>query len=174
MPKENIERAIKKGTGELEGEQVLELFYEGLGPFNSQFIIKCLTDNKNRSASSVRHTFTKIGGSLTPVMWNFDKKGVIKIGKMNISDIELDLIDSGAEDIINEEDNIVIYTDIANLNNVKDLLEKKKVEVESGEIEYVPKDTIKLDDSQMETINRFIESLEDNEDVTDFYSNVDF
>ena len=79
MPKDNIEKAIKRGTGELEGGQIEELYYEGFGPANTQFIVKSLTDNKNRSAANIRHTFTKYGGSLGAVMWNFEQKGVVRI-----------------------------------------------------------------------------------------------
>ena len=102
MPKDNIERAIKRGTGELGGGQIEELTYEGFGPANSQFIIKCLTNNKNRSAANIRHLFTKYGGSLGSVMWNFEKKGVIRINSeelklknIKLDDFEFEIIDAG-------------------------------------------------------------------------------
>ena len=79
MPKENIERAIKRGTGELGGAEIVECIYEGVGPANSQFVVKVLSDNRNRTAAEIRHAFTKYGGSLSGVMWNFEQKGVIRI-----------------------------------------------------------------------------------------------
>ena len=106
MPKDNIERAIKKGTGELGGDQIEELYYEAIGPGNSQFVIKCVTDNKNRSAGNVRHIFSKNGGAFGNVLWNFEQKGVIMIEnseldarKINFDDLELELIDAGVDDI---------------------------------------------------------------------------
>src|SRR5680860_171666 len=111
MPKDNIERAIKKGTGEIEGGQIEELVYEGIGPVHSQFVLKILTDNKNRSASEIRHLFSQCGGSFGAVLWNFSQKGVIRISTENIKDtlwdeLELELIDAGADDIIKEEEGI--------------------------------------------------------------------
>jgi len=179
MPKDNIERAIKRGTGELGGGQIEELTYEGFGPANSQFIIKCLTDNKNRSAANVRHIFTKYGGSLGAVVWNFEKKGVIrimndelKIKNINFDDLELELIDSGAQDIKREEEGIIIYTKIEDLIKVKKFLDDKKIETESADIEYITKDEIKLNNEDNEKVEKFIEELEDYEDVSDYYNNV--
>lgn len=174
MPKDNIERAIKKGTGELGGEQIIELYYEGIGPYNSQFVVKCITDNKNRSASSVRHIFTKADGSLSPVMWNFDRKGVINVEADNLDDLELELIDAGAEDIFKDDEGLTIHTDISNLHNVKDVLEKKGIIIKSADLEYVPKETQKLDESKRDGFNKFIDTLDDCEDVSDFYTNIDF
>src|SRR5574344_896249 len=103
MPKDNVERAIKKGTGELGGAQVEELYYEGLGPVGLQVIVKSVTDNKNRSASTIRHIFTKTGGAFGSVMWNFSQQGVFMISKeeldvkkINFDELELELIDGGA------------------------------------------------------------------------------
>lgn len=179
MPKDNIERAIKRGTGELGGGQIEELTYEGFGPANSQFIIKCLTDNKNRSAANVRHIFTKYGGSLGAVVWNFEKKGVIrimndelKIKNINFDDLELELIDSGVQDIKREEEGIIIYTKIEDLIKVKKFLDDKKIETESADIEYITKDEIKLNNEDNEKVEKFIEELEDYEDVSDYYNNV--
>ena len=175
MPKDNIERAIKRGTGELAGEQIEELYYEGIGPANTQFIIKSLTDNKNRSASNIRHIFSKYGGSLSTVMWNFEKKGVIRISDLGfrISDLELELIDAGADDILEEEEGITIFTKVEDLQKVKNFLDEKNIKTESAEIEYVPKEEIKLEsENDKEKVEKFIEELEDCEDVSDYYINV--
>ncbi len=174
MPKDNIEKAIKRGTGELEGGQIEELYYEGIGPANSQFIVKVLTDNKNRSAAEIRHLFTKHGGSLGSVMWNFDKKGIIRISdlELKISDLELELIESGAQDILEEEEGITIITKIPDLQNVNKFLEDKKVKSESAEIEYIAKEESQVDEENKEKLEKFIDALEENEDVSDYYTNI--
>lgn len=174
VPKENIERSIKRGTGELGGGQIEELYYEGFGPAKSQFIIKSLTDNKNRSAAGIRHIFTKYGGSLGTVMWNFNQKGVIRIAglQLPIDKLELELIDAGAQDILKEEEDITIYTNVKDLQNVKKFLDSKNINTESAEIEYVAKEGVKVMDENKEKIEKFIEALEDNEDVADYYTNV--
>ncbi len=176
MPKDNIERAIKRGTGELEGGQIEELIYEGIGPANSQFIVKVLTDNKNRSASSVRHIFTKYGGALSSVMWNFSQRGVIRISSDEFQttneDIELELIDAGADDILKEEEGITIYTEIEDLQKVKKYLEDKNIKTESAEIEYIANDEIELSEEDKEKVQKVIDEFEENEDVADYYTNV--
>jgi len=174
MPKDNIERAIKRGTGELAGEQIEELYYEGFGPAKSQFIVKSLTDNKNRSVASIRHLFTKYGGSLGSVMWNFEKQGVIRIADCQspIADLELDLIDAGADDIKKEDEGVIIYTNIKDLVKVKKFLEEKNINTESAEIEYIAKEEQEVSDENKEKIEKFIEELEDCEDVADYYMNI--
>lgn len=179
MPKDNIEKAIKKGTGEIEGAQIEELYYEGIGPANSQFIIKCLSDNKNRTASEVRHLFTKQGGSFGQVMWNFDQKGVIRIlkeeaGKNNLTseDLQLELIDLGAEDIEKEEEGTTVYTTVSNLAKIKKFFEEKNIKTESADIEYVAKNKEDVEGDEKEKIEKFIEALEDLEDIADYYTNI--
>lgn len=177
MPKDNIERAIKRGTGELAGETIEELTYEGFGPANSQFIIKSLTDNKNRSASGIRHIFTKYGGSFGSVAWNFERKGVIRISKeknKNIAsdEFELEIIDAGAQDILKEDEGITIYTKIEDLKKIKDFLDEKNIEAESSDIEYIAKEGININEEEKEKIEKFINELDDNEDIADYYTNV--
>jgi len=179
MPKDNIERAIKKGTGELGGEQIEELYYEAIGPGNSQFVIKCVTDNKNRSGGNVRHIFTKNGGALGNVLWNFEQKGVIMVGNselsaknINFDDLELELIDVGADDLLKEAEDIIIYTKTDKLQSVVSFLESKGLKPESAEIEYVAKEKQKLNDNEKNTIEKIMEDLEDNEDVSDYYTNI--
>jgi YebC/PmpR family DNA-binding regulatory protein len=179
MPKENIDRAIKRGTGELGGAVIEDLIYEGIGPAKTQFIIKSLTDNKNRSASTIRHLFTKYGGSFGAVMWNFELKGVIRIMNYelriknyeNNDEFELELIDAGAADIRKEEEGITIYTNPEDLQPVSQFLESKKIGTESAEIEYVAKEQVDLDSEEQEQAQKFIDELDDNEDVSDYYTN---
>jgi len=178
MPKDNIEKAIKRGTGEITGGQIENLIYEGIGPGNIQYVVRVLTDNKNRSASNIRHAFTKFGGSLGATMWNFSQKGVIRINKesleerkINFDDFELKLIDLGAEDIENEEEGVTIYTNVENLINLKKKLEEENIKTESAEIEYIAKEKIKLTQDLLEKQEKFEDFLDDLEDVSDFYSN---
>jgi YebC/PmpR family DNA-binding regulatory protein len=179
MPKDNIERAIKRGTGELAGAAIEELVYEGLGPAKSQFIVKCLTDNKNRAAANIRHLFTKHGGAFGSVMWNFESKGVIRIAKdeltnnkLSAEEFELGLIDAGAQDILKEEEGVTIYTKIEDLQKVKKFLEEKNIKTESAEIEYIAKEDLALSGEDKERVEKFIEELEDNEDAADYYHNI--
>lgn len=179
MPKDNIERAIKRGTGEGGDAQIEELMYEGIGPAKTQFIVKCLTDNKNRTASAVRHLFTKNGGSFSVVMWNFEQKGVITITNdelktkkfENNDEFELELIDAGALDIQKEEEGVTIFTAPGDFQKVKQFLETKNITTESAEIEYVAKDNQKLNDEEKIQVEKFINELEDNEDVAEYYTN---
>lgn len=180
MPKDNIERAVKRGTGELEGAAIEELIYEGIGPSNSQFVVKALTDNKNRTASAVRHLFSKYGGSLGAVMWNFEQKGVIRINRDDIGghsldddEFELQIIDEGAQELENEEEGITIYTDPADLMRLKKFLDNKGIKTESADIEYIAKEKAELSDEDKEKVGKFTEELDDNEDVSDYYTNVD-
>lgn len=187
MPKENIERAIKRGTGELGGAVIEDLVYEGIGPAKSQFIIKCLSDNKNRTAAEIRHLFSEYGGSLGSIAWNFEQKGVIRItneelqssltplnkgGAGGIENLELELIDADAEDILREEEGVTIYTKMENLQKVKQFLETKNINAESAEIEYVAKENIEAAGEDKEKIEKFIEKLEENEDISDYYHNI--
>lgn len=180
MPKDNIERAIKRGTGELAGDVVEELYYEGILPNNIQFIIKCLTDNKNRSAAVIRHAFSKNGGSLGSVMWNFEQKGVVivlqeemKNKNINIDDFQLELIDAGIDDFKLEDEIVLIYTKVEDLQKIKNIIEAKGLNIESAEIEYLAKEKQEISTEQQEKISKFTEELDDLEDVSDYYSNLD-
>jgi len=180
MPKENIERAIKRGTGELNGAQIDELIYEGFGPAKTQFIVKSLSDNKNRSAAAIRHLFTKYEGALGSVIWNFEQKGVIRIMDEELTDknlsnneqFELELIDNGVQDIEKEDEGLTIYTQSNDLQKVKNYLESKNIKTETAEIEYVAKDKVAISGEDKEKVEKFIEELEDNEDISDYYANV--
>jgi len=176
MPKDNIERSIKRGTGELEGGRIEEILYEGFGPGKAQFIIKVLTDNKNRSAANVRHIFTKYGGALGSVMWNFEKQGVIRIlndeFQVTNEETELELIEAGVQDINKEAEGITLITNMGDLAKVKKFLDNKEIKTESAEIEYMTKEEMELKDEDKPKMEKFIEALEENEDVADYYTNV--
>lgn len=176
MPKDNIERAVKRGTGEGGGAAIEELTYEGIGPAKAQFIVKSLTDNKNRSASQIRHLFTKNGGSFGSVMWNFDQKGVVRIindqlSSINKEEFELELIDQGADDIISEDEGMTVYVMPGDLQKIKQFLENKNIQTESADIEFVAKENLNLSEEEKTQVEKFIEELEDNEDVSDYYTN---
>ncbi len=178
MPKDNIARAIKRGTGEGGSQQIEELIYEGFGPTKSQFIVKCLTDNRNRTAATIRHLFTKHGGVLGAVAWNFSQKGVIRISKeelknadIKLEDLELSLIDAGAEDFLTEEEGITIFTKIENLQALKKFMEEKNIKTETAEIEFIAKENQKIEGGDKEKIEKFIGELENCEDEVDYYTN---
>ena len=179
MPKENIERAIKRGTGELGGALLEELVYEAVGPANSQFVIKILTDNKNRPAAEIRHLLSQHGGAMSSVLWNFDLKGVIRVSAENAAakgldsdEGQLELIDAGADDVIKQAEGMTILTTGANLQKVKAFIEGKGVKTESAEIEYVAKDTVEATGDDSEKIEKLMAGLEENEDVSDYFSNL--
>ena len=181
MPKDNVERAVKRGTGESGGAQIEELIYEGLGPAKTQFIVKILTDNKNRAAAEIRHLFSKHNGSLGAVMWNFSLKGVILIEQKEIShkklteeNFELELIDAGAEDIKKEDEGLTIYTAPADLPKVKQFLEDKNIATASAAIEYVAREQQNLSNEEKIQVEKFVEELDSNEDVSDYYTNANF
>lgn len=180
MPKDNVERAIKKGTGELGGAQVEELVYEGMGPCGVQVIVKSITDNKNRSGSTIRHCFTKSGGAFGAVMWNFSQKGVFMISQeelktknINFEDLELELIDAGASDIKQEAEGLTIYTEMSDFQKMEDFLAGRAIKTESGELEYVAKEKLVLNEEDAAKVEKFLEELENNEDVSDYYTNTD-
>jgi len=179
MPKDNIERSIKRGVGGNDGQQIEELIYEGFGPIKSQFVIKCLTDNRNRAASNIRHVFSKYGGALGSVIWNFEKKGVIRIAKeelekVNIKpeELELDLIDAGAQDILLAEEGMTVFTKIEDLQPMNKFLENKNLKSETAEIEFIAKEEQTIGAEDREKIEKFIEELKDSEDVNEYYHNI--
>jgi YebC/PmpR family DNA-binding regulatory protein len=180
MPKVNIERAIKKGTGELAGEEVLEIIYEGIGPFNTQFVIKCLTDNRNRSIASLRHIFSKYGGSLASVLWNFDMYGKISFSlselsknKINLESLELELIDQGIVDIIKDKEKLIIITNPKDLAKNSDFLRNKGIKFSFRDIVYIAKEKQIITKEEKLKIDNLIEEIENNEDVNSYYHNLE-
>lgn len=175
MPKDNIERAIKRGTGELAGNKIEVVTYEGFGPGGTAFIIECLTDNRNRTSSAIKHLLSQYGGSLggpSSVSWLFAPKGVIR--SKNISEgLELELIDAGAQDIQKEEDGFAIYTAPADLKIIKEFLENKGLKVEYAEIEQVAKDKKPVVGGEKEKIQKLFDELDESEDVNNYYTNAE-
>ena len=182
MPKDNIERAIKRGAGKLEGSQLEEITYEAFGPGGIALIIQVVTDNRNRTISDVRSILTKHGGRLgdsNSVQWMFTRKGVIRIDQAELSDqekeeLELKVIDAGVEDFAEEEEGLVIYTKPEYLFKVKENLENQGRQVDFAEIEFMPKEKVHLaDEKTKEKINKLIETLEEADDVNNFFTNAE-
>ena len=179
MPADNIERGIKKGTGELEGVSFENVSFEGYAPGGVAVIVEGLTDNKNRTTSEVRSIFTKRGGNMAgagSVAFQFDKKGVFMVRRQDASEDELlnIALEAGAEDLTFDEDFFQIICAPQNFDKVRSGLTEKSVKVESGELSMVPKNEIKVEDK--ETARKalaLVEDLEDNDDVQNVYTNFD-
>jgi YebC/PmpR family DNA-binding regulatory protein len=176
MPGENIDRAIKKGTGELEGVTYEEIQYEGYGPGGAAIIAQVLTDNKNRTVSEIRRLFTKHGGNMGEtgcVAWMFDKKGLITIEKSQIAEDRLmDIVlDAGAEDVRDEDEIFEVVTQPEAFASVKDRLDQEKIAVTSAQVTLVPKNTVDIDAKNVEQILKLTEELEDHDDVQNVSAN---
>lgn len=178
MPNDNIQRALKKGTGELPGMAYEEAVYEGYGPGGAAVMVSALTDNKNRTAASIRSIFSKCGGSMGEsgcVAWMFHKKGYIAIEAEKVSEDELMAIalDAGAEDMKKEADTYEIYASIEDFEKVKKALQDNNVPVASAELTMLPQTTVRLEDKNAQQMLRLMETLEDHEDVQHVYANFD-
>ena len=179
MPNDNIDRAIKKGTGELPGVSYEEVTYEGYGVGGVAVMLEAMTDNKNRTVAEIRSIFTKAGGQLGEngcVSWMFDKKGFITIRKEEIGEDELMEIalEAGAEDVVASGDFYEITTPPEAFENVRSALEKKGVALESAEITMIPQSTVSVEDeSAAKKVLRLLETLEDHDDVQNVYANFD-
>lgn len=178
MPKDTIERAIKKGTGELkDGAEIEEAIYEGYGPGNVAMLIKTATDNKNRTVSEVKSIFTKAGGKMAgegSVKFMFKQVGSIEISteEKNIDEIEMMAIEAGAEDVISEKEVITIYTKVGDLQKVKENLEKAGLKVEGAGLVYIPLQKTELDQKNKINYENLLEKLDDNDDVQETYDNL--
>ncbi len=178
MPKENIERAVKKGAGELEGETYEEIIYEGYGPAGVALLIETLTDNRNRTVSEVRHALSRHGGSLGEsgcVLWMFNKKGIIGFdANVHSEDKVMEAaLDAGAEDIKTEEDEIIVYTDARDFENIKLAFESKGLEAKFSELSYIPQTIIQLKGKEADQMVKLMDVLEDIEGVQNVYANFD-
>lgn len=177
MPKDTIERAIKKGTGELEGVDYIEIRYEGYGPGGIAFLVDVVTDNKNRSASTVRMNFSRNDGNLGEtgsVAFMFDRKGIFEFEKGKVDEEKLMEIalEAGAEDVADKENSIVVITDPNDFEAVKETLEKEGLKAEEAEITMYPQNEIDITDTETATkILKLYDNLEDNEDVQEIYAN---
>ncbi len=179
MPKDNIERAIKKGTGELEGVDFVEIRYEGYGPAGTAFIVDVVTDNKNRSASSVRSTFGKKGGNLGTdgaVAWMFNRNGLIEIAAEGIDEEELMMaaLEAGADDVKLEDEMFEVITDPTAFQEVLTALTEAGYKYEEAEITFIPENKVEITDvDTAKKVLALYEALEDIDDVNDVYSNFD-
>ena len=178
MPKDNIERAIKKGTGELEGVSYEESIYEGYGPGGTAILLDVLTDNKNRTVAEIRHILSKNNGNLGEagcVAWIFDKKGLITVKAENISEDDLMelALEAGADDMRLEDDIYEIVTQPVAYEEVKKALAEQQIETESTELTMIPKNTVKVSEKEAEQLLKLMDLLEDHDDVNNVYSNFD-
>jgi YebC/PmpR family DNA-binding regulatory protein len=178
MPKENIERAIKKGTGELEGVDYQEVTYEGYGPGGVAMMIEAVTDNATRTVADVRHRMSRGGGNIgTPnsVAWMFEKKGQIVIdgaGRDEDSLMEA-VLEAGGEDLLKEDDQYLVTTAPGDFHAVREALQAKGVRITEAELAMVPKTTVKVEGRDAESLLKLIESLEELDDVQKVWANFD-
>ena len=178
MPNDSIQRAIKKATGELSNVNYEETTYEGYGVGGSAVIVECLTDNKNRTAGDVRHTFDKHGGSLGAtgcVSYLFKRKGVIILEKkegLDSDEILMQALEAGAKDVLEDEDSFTIETAPDELNSVVESLNKNGIEVLEYSVEQVPDMYVELDEAKQTQFEKMIDALEDLDDVQNVYHNV--
>ncbi len=178
MPNENIDRAIKKGTGELEGVSYEEIHYEGYGAGGAAIMVTVLTDNKNRTVTEMRRLFTKHGGHLGEsgcVAWMFDKKGLITVDKGQIEEDRLItlVLDCGAEDVREEDGLYEVVTTPEDFEKVRELLQQENVAMATAQITMVPKSTVALDEKHAEQALKLTEELEDHDDVQSVSANYD-
>ncbi|RKZ28450.1 YebC/PmpR family DNA-binding transcriptional regulator [bacterium] len=178
MPAENIERAIKKGTGELEGVSYEEVTYEGYGQGGVAIMLEVLTDNKKRTVAEIRHTFARLGGNLGEagcVSWMFHKVGMLTVPKQGTEEEKLmeAALEAGANDFKEEDDFFEIYTEPSNVFDVRDKLIAKGFNVNSAEVTAIPQSTVHLEGKDAEKLLKLLYALEDNDDVQKVYSNVD-
>lgn len=178
MPADNVERAIKKATGELEGVSYVELMYEGYGPGGIAILVEVATDNKNRTVAEVRHIFSKMGGSMGEsgsVAWMFERKGIITIKRNDKSEDEVMevVLDSGADDMQTEEDIFEVTTSLESFEIVRKALVDQGLETENAALQWIAKNTLAVGGEDAEKVIKLIEMLEDNDDVQNVFSNAD-
>jgi YebC/PmpR family DNA-binding regulatory protein len=178
MPKENIERAIKKGTGELEGVEYQEVTYEGYGPGGVALLINAVTDNATRTVADIRHKMSRGGGNIgapNSVAWMFEKKGQILVTAAGVDEDQLmeAALEVGAEDLRREDDQYLITTATADFHTVKSALQAKRFAVVESELAMVPKTTVRVEGRDAEALLRLIESLEELDDVQKVWANFD-
>ena len=178
MPKENIERAIKKGTGELEGVDYVEVTYEGYGPGGVALMIQALTDNATRTVAEVRHKLSRGGGNLgatNSVAWMFERKGQLVIdATKHDEDSTLEAaLEAGAEDFRREEDQFIVTTDPTGFHAVRTALEERGIAIDEAELAMIPKNTVHVAGKDAETLLRLLEELDDLDDVQKVWANFD-
>jgi YebC/PmpR family DNA-binding regulatory protein len=176
MPKDNIERAIKRGSGELPGISYEDFVYEGYGPGGVAIYIEGTTDNKNRTTPEIRHTFSKYGGNLGDtgcVGWMFTKKGQITIDAKSIAEDALMeiVLESGAEDLTNDGETYTVATDPNDLESVRNVFDEKKIPIISSEVLMIPNNTVKVEGKHAESLMKLLSLIEEHDDVTKVSAN---
>lgn len=180
MPMDTISRAIKKGSGDMDNVNYEEIIYEGYGPLGIAVILQALTENKNRTAGDVRHTFDKYGGNMGTtgcVSYMFEKKGVLVIEKndsLDEDELMMMALDAGAEDFTSEDEAYEITTAYEDFSTVREALENQGIEFASAEISMIPSTTVALDNEGAQKFEKLIDMLEDNDDVQDVWHNAEF
>ncbi len=176
MPANNIQRAIDRGSGKLGGDQIQEVMYEGYGPGGVGILVECATDNTNRTYTFVRTAFAKHGGNIAEkgsVAFLFDRKGMIRI-KGNDEDLLLRILDAGAEDAIEDEEEMVVYTDPKQLATVRNKLQEENIEIVEAELTYVPQNVVTISDEATQgKVMRLMDALEELDDVVTTHTNFD-
>jgi YebC/PmpR family DNA-binding regulatory protein len=177
MPKDNIDRAIKRGTGELKDAEIVEILYEAKGPGNVLMLIVASTDNRNRAVSEIKTVLNKLGGKMGEAgssMWNFEQVGsiLIDLGNKDADEMELLAIDAGARDIKLEDKSMVIFTDPKDLQKVKENLEKENIKILEADLVFIPKSTVELDENTRLDYERLLEALDEQDDVDEIYDNL--
>ena len=178
MPKENIERAIKKGTGELEGVEYHEVTYEGFGPGGVALLIDAVTDNPTRTMAEVRSKMSRLGGNLgspNSVAWMFEKKGQVYIDASSIDEDSLMevALEAGAEDVVREDERFLVSTSPADFHAVQETLKQKSVQIAEAELAMVPKTTVQVSGKEGDSLLRLLETLEELDDVQKVWANFD-
>lgn len=179
MPQDNITRAIKKGTGELEGVRYEEITYEAYAPGGIAVIIESVTDNKNRTVAELRHLISKKNGNLAEsgsVSWMFERKGVVNVEKENVKEDDLMevILDAGADDLKTDGEYFEVIAPIESFEKVRKAIEDKSYKIESASLQYIAKDLILVDSKNADEVIRFIEAVEENDDVQNLFTNADF
>ena len=178
MPKDNIERAVKRGTGELKGDELFEVMYEGYAPNGVALLVKALTDNKNRTVSEVRRVFTRLGGSMADagaVAWQFERKGYVAIAPDGIDqDTIFEVaVDAGADDVLFSDDMIEVLAEVENFRSVRQALQDAGISFETAELSMLPKQTMQLEEKETLQVMSVIEALEELDDVQQVFSNLE-
>lgn len=179
MPMENIERAIKRGTGELEGANYEELIYEGYGPGGVAIMLEIMTDNRNRTASEVRHLFSRYGGNLGEtgcVAWMFERRGLITIDRRSVQDEDALLLaaaEAGADDVKSNDDQFEVYTDPDVLEQAKEYLAQAGYTIASAGLTMIPKTSVQVVGEDAARLMKLLDALEEHDDVQEVYANFD-
>jgi YebC/PmpR family DNA-binding regulatory protein len=180
LPKDNIERAIKRATGDADGEALEEVMYEGYAPEGVALLVRVVTDNRNRAAAGIRHIFSKHGGSMASagsVAWQFERRGTVVIDELpegvNRDEFMMELIESGVEDLVEDDGVIELYCDPSDLQTLAETVREKGVSPSRSEVTMVPKSTVHVEGQTAQKILRLLDALDDNEDVQQVFANFD-